>query len=481
MRTRFAPSPTGLLHLGNMRTALFNYLLARGAHGAFLLRIEDTDAMRGHEKYAQALMQDLEWLELRWDEGPERGGPAGPYAQSQRGAIYDKYFAELEASGLAYPCFCTEHELKVERKTQLASGQPPSYSGKCRRLSAEEVEERRARGLAATLRFRVADDRTVEFEDRVRGPQRFASADIGDFVIRRSDGTPAFFFCNAVDDALMGVTLVLRGEDHLTNTPRQLLLLEALKLAAPAYAHIPLVVGADGAPLSKRTGSKSLQELRDAGFLPLAIDNYLARVGHTYNDNRLLPLSDLAAQFDLARVHHSPARFDEAQLLHWQREAVRHKSVNEIWRWMGEDVHRLVPQEKRDPFVASMQGIITFPREAEEWARILFESEVVQVTNRDAREVLEAAPPGFSFKGFLAGMDSIGWNATRFGSEFPLDRTPKSSFPRVRAALTNRMRGPEMWRLLDLLGEHRVRARLNAAETMLGSRTKSERHDDSSR
>lgn len=464
MRTRFAPSPTGLLHLGNMRTALFNYLLARGARGAFLLRIEDTDAMRGHEKYAQALMQDLEWLELRWDEGPERGGPAGPYAQSQRGAIYDKYFAELEASGLAYPCFCTEHELKVERKTQLASGQPPRYSGKCRRLSAEEVEERRARGLAATLRFRVADDRTVEFEDRVRGPQRFASADIGDFVIRRSDGTPAFFFCNAVDDALMGVTLVLRGEDHLTNTPRQLLLLEALKLTAPAYAHIPLVVGADGAPLSKRTGSKSLQELRDAGFLPLAIDNYLARVGHTYNDNRLLPLSDLAAQFDLARVHHSPARFDEAQLLHWQREALRHESTVALWRWMGDEVHKLVPGDKQTDFVDTVRANIVFPGDALRWAQVFF-GEDFALTG-EARELIKEAP-GSYLERYLELVKQHPDDPMLLGRDLPSGPAPGITrgqrFQLLRAALTNSRHGPEFVRLHHLLGTERIIKRLEDA------------------
>ena len=323
LKTRFAPSPTGLLHIGNIRTALYNYLWARHGAGVFLLRIEDTDATRGEERYTDALMADMQWLGLQWDEGPNRGGAHAPYAQSQRGAMYETFAARLVETGLAYPCFCTEHELKLERKTQIAAGQPPRYSGKCRALSPHEVDARRARGTPATLRFHVADGRTVEFDDRVRGPQRFATGDIGDFVIRRSDGTPAFFFCNAVDDALMGVTLVVRGDDHLTNTPRQILLLEALRLRAPDYAHIPLVVGADGAPLSKRTGGRSLAGLRDAGYLPAAINNYLARVGHSYDAEGLLSLEELARRFDLARVHHSPARYDETQLLHWQREAVR--------------------------------------------------------------------------------------------------------------------------------------------------------------
>lgn len=469
LKTRFAPSPTGWLHLGNIRTALFNHLLAKGASGGvFLLRIEDTDAMRGHEQYTRALMQDLEWLGLGWDEGPARGGSAGPYEQSQRGPVYATYFAQLETRGLAYPCFCTEHELKVERKTQLAAGQPPRYSGKCRRLTAAEVAERRSRGLPATLRFRVAEDRSVEFEDRVRGPQRFATSDIGDFVIRRSDGTPAFFFCNAVDDALMGVTLVVRGEDHLTNTPRQLLLLQALGLRAPHYAHIPLVVGSDGAPLSKRTGSKSVQELRDGGFLPAAINNYLARVGHTYEEHHLLPHAELAARFDLARVHHSPARFDETQLLHWQREAIMQLQPADFWKWAGDEVRRLVPAPKHGAFIEAVRGNIMFPHDVQDWARIIFESETIPMSG-EARDLLEAEAESGSFQRFIQAMSAIDWNENRFGKEFPFDLAPKKSFPLIRAALTGRKRGPEMWRLLGLLGEHYVRARLNAAEEMLVS------------
>lgn len=459
-KTRFAPSPTGLLHLGNMRTALFNYLLARGARGAFLLRIEDSDAMRGHEKYAQALTADLEWLQLRWDEGPGRGGSAAPYEQSQRGPLYDKYFAQLEANGLAYPCFCTEQELKVERKTQLASGQPPRYSGRCRRLSASEIEERRGRGVAATLRFRVTEDRTVEFEDRVRGPQRFATSDIGDFVIRRSDGTPAFFFCNAVDDALMGVTLVLRGEDHLSNTPRQLLLLEALKLAAPAYAHIPLVVDADGAPLSKRGGSKSLQELREAGFLPLAINNYLARVGHTYDDNRLLPMAELAAKFDLARVHHSPARFDEAQLLHWQREAVRATSIAELANWMGAEVQALVPFADRDTFVDAVRSNVVFPRDARHWARVIY-SEDLAVSDA-AHQAIAAAGRDF-FAHSVSAVEQLqqpSFEKLAAALGQATGRKGKSLFQPLRSALTGELDGPEMARLLPLIGVDRARRRL---------------------
>lgn len=278
VKTRFAPSPTGLLHLGNVRTALFNALYARHGGGVFLLRIEDTDLERSRGEYILSLMEDMHWLGLDWQEGPEADDTHGPYAQSQRGEIYRRYFDELEEQGLAYPCFCSQRELELSRKTQLASGRPPRYAGTCAHLTAEERQKRLDKGIQPTLRFRVENGAVVQFNDLVRGPQAFPTDDIGDFVIRRAEGSAAFFFSNAIDDALMDVTHVLRGEDHLTNTPRQILLQQALGLATPHYGHISMIVGADGAPLSKRTGSRSVRELREAGYLPLAVVNYLARL-----------------------------------------------------------------------------------------------------------------------------------------------------------------------------------------------------------
>ncbi len=458
-KTRFAPSPTGLLHLGNVRTALFNHLLARRHNGVLLLRLEDTDAMRGHEKYAIALMHDLRWLGLQWDEGPEVGGDAGPYEQSRRGEIYQRYFAVLSDKQLAYPCFCTEHELSIARKTALAAGRPPRYSGKCRALTPEDVRERFAKGIPATLRFRVPESRTITFDDKVRGPQSFATDDIGDFVIRRSDGTPAFFFCNAVDDAEMGVTLVVRGEDHLANTPRQLMLFEALGLLAPEYAHIALVVGADGAPLSKRTGSQSVQEMRETGYLPDALNNYLARLGHSYEENAFMNTQMLGERFDVTRLHRAPARFDAAQLLHWQREAVLHVSADVLWNWMSEDVHRLVPAARRDAFIECVRGNVVFPADAVHWAKNLFADQAV--VTRDARETIQSAGATF----FAQAVDALG----KHGVEFkPLSdalkktsgRSGKALFQPLRAALTGELDGPEMAKVLPLLGVERARQRL---------------------
>lgn len=467
-KTRFAPSPTGRLHLGNVRTALFNYLLARAHHGVFLLRLEDSDAVRGSEKYAQAILDDLRWLGLDWDEGPEVGGAHGPYAQSQRLEIYRAYFEQLQTSGLAYPCFCTEHELAVERKTAIAAGRPPRYSGRCRALSREEVAARFARGMPATLRFRVPEGRVVEFEDRVRGRQTFQTHDIGDFVIRRSDGTPAFFFCNAVDDALMGVTLVLRGEDHLANTPRQILLLEALGLAVPDYAHLPLVVGASGAPLAKRSGSRSLEELRAEGYLPAAILNYLARLGHTYESHALLDLRALAAGFDLARVHRGPARYDEQQLRHWQRAAVMSLPAERLWAWAGEAVQRLVPSDKRDAFIEAIRPNVSFPGEAREWARVLFTDDFT--LTKEAKQLVEHAPRKYFehvLQLFMARPD----DPALFGRDLPLPEGQgrAQAFRLLRAALTNSLHGPEFAQLYGLMSKERIARRLRAAARMVKS------------
>jgi glutamyl-tRNA synthetase len=463
-KTRFAPSPTGLLHLGNIRTALFNYLLARGANATFLLRIEDTDAARGHEKYAEALQQDMGWLGLAWQEGPGVGGPHGPYYQSQRGAEYERYFAALQQQGQAYRCFCSEHELEVARKTQLAAGRPPRYSGRCRSLSAADIQQRLASGKPATLRFHVADGALVTFTDKVRGEQVFRTDDIGDFVIRRSDGSPAFFFCNAIDDALMGVGLVMRGEDHLANTPRQILLLRALGLHVPEYAHISLVVGADGSPLSKRHGSRTVQELRAAGYFPEAIVNYLARLGHTYESNRMMDLDALAAHFDSARLGRAPARFDEVQLQHWQHEALLHLAPAAVWAWMGEAVHAIVPQATRDAFIDAVRANITVPQDALRWARIIFTDDW---TPAQGCAAAVAGAGGEFFRHARAALEQYGTDFKAFSQHIrnATGAKGKALFLPLRAALSGELDGPEMVKLLPLMGVERARERLGRYST----------------
>ncbi len=315
MRVRFAPSPTGQLHVGNARTALFNWLLARGSGGAFILRIEDTDAERSTRESEAAILRDLRWLGLDWDEGPDVGGPHGPYRQSERLHLYESYAKELLAAGAAYHCFCSTAQLDLDRQAALAEGRPTLYAGTCRHVTREQAAERIASGERPAIRFRVPHERDVVFTDAVRGDVRFQTDVIGDPVIVRADGTPAYNFAVVVDDALMEVTHVVRGEDHISNTPRQILLYEALGFAAPVFAHLSLVMGPDHSPLSKRHGATSVAEFRGKGYLPEALVNYLALIGWSPGGgDELLPIDELARRFSLDGVGHSAGVFDEEKL-----------------------------------------------------------------------------------------------------------------------------------------------------------------------
>lgn len=315
MRVRFAPSPTGHLHVGNARTALFNWLLARHHGGTYILRVEDTDRERSTAASEAAIEDDLRWLGLTWDEGVDAGGTVGPYRQSERLPIYAAHTARLLASGHAYRCFCTPEMLEAERQAALASGQPPKYSGRCRAIAPADAEARMAAGERPAVRLRVPAQRTVEFDDAVRGHVSFHTDVIGDPVIVRSDGVPAYNYAVVIDDALMGITHVVRGEDHVSNTPRQILVYEAFGWTPPIFAHLSLVLGPDHAPLSKRHGATSVAEFRAKGYLPEALANYLALIGWSPGDGEeLMRLDDLARRFELAKVGHSAGVFDEAKL-----------------------------------------------------------------------------------------------------------------------------------------------------------------------
>jgi nondiscriminating glutamyl-tRNA synthetase len=315
MRVRFAPSPTGKLHVGNARTALFNWLLARGKGGTFVLRIEDTDAERSTAESEAAILADIRWLGLDWDEGPDAGGPFGPYRQSERGDVYREYTQKLLDTGRAYRCFCSREQLDAERAEALAAGRPARYAGTCRRLSAAEAADRMAAGQKPAIRFLVPDNHEVRFADAVRGDVRFHTDVIGDPVIVRAEGTPAYNFAVVVDDALMGITVVIRGEDHISNTPRQILIYEALGLTPPTFAHLALVMGPDHTPLSKRHGATSVGEFRSKGYLPEALVNYLALIGWSPgHDDELLPIEEMARRFSLDAVGLSAGVFDEEKL-----------------------------------------------------------------------------------------------------------------------------------------------------------------------
>ena len=315
MRLRFAPSPTGQLHVGNARTALFNWLLARGAGGTFILRIEDTDAERSTRESERAILEDLRWMGLTWDEGIDVGGEYGPYRQTERLHVYRAHAVELLSRGAAYRCFCSPEQLEADRQAALREGRAPKYSGRCRDVSRDEARRRIENGEPAVVRFRVPEHRDVVFKDVVRGEVRFNTEVIGDPVLVRSDGVPAYNFAVVVDDALMGITHVIRGEDHISNTPRQLLLYEAFGWTPPAFAHASMVMGPDHSPLSKRHGATSVKEFRDRGYLPEALTNYLALIGWSPGEGEeLLPLDELARRFRLEDVGRSAGVFDEEKL-----------------------------------------------------------------------------------------------------------------------------------------------------------------------
>jgi glutamyl-tRNA synthetase len=457
--TRFAPSPTGELHLGNARTALFNLLLARHSGGRFVVRIEDTDADRSLEAHTEALLADLRWLGIDWDAGPDREDARGPYRQSHRGALYAGYFAALEQRAAVYPCFCTPLELDLARRAQLAAGKPPRYAGTCRELSAAERARREAEGSSRTLRFRVPGGVRVEWIDIVHGPQSFASDDIGDFVVRRADGSAAFFFSNAVDDASMGVTVALRGEDHLTNTPRQLLILATLGLPAPAYGHVALLVGADGAPLSKRHGATSVREYRERGYRPAALLNHLYRLGHSTPLHGLLDLAEMARAFDVTHLGRAPARFDERQLMVWQKNTVHHLSPEAARGWLEGVLPPGLGEPEASAFVSAILSNLVLPADAAPWVDIVFGEPPALEAEGEA--VVRGAGAGYFAAAAAAAATSGNDLAAIAGAaRAATGRKGAELYMPLRVALTGRTHGPELAPLLKAMPAGKARERL---------------------
>jgi glutamyl-tRNA synthetase len=462
--TRFAPSPTGELHLGNARTALFSWLFARHHGGRFVLRIEDTDTERSKEHFTAALMEDLLWMGMKWDLGPsaskdEAARPGEEYRQSRRGAIYARYSATLDALGLTYPCYCTPLELELSRKAQLAAGRPPRYAGTCRDLSPEARVRKSAAGISPTTRFRVPTGQRVEFVDMVHGQQGFATDDIGDFILRRADGSAAFFFSNAIDDAEMGITHVLRGEDHLTNTPRQLLVLSALELRAPTYGHLSLLVGADGSPLSKRHGATSVREFRERGYLPAALANHLFRLGHSSSENGVLAPEAMARAFTVKHLGRAPARFEESQLNVWQRDVAHHMPLEESERWLAAETPGDIDAARRRAFIAAIRPNVLLPKDVAHWRDVVFGASpaldaMALERVRDAgpqffRAAADAARAGGKLKGIVSAVQA----AT--GAKGPALWKP------LRLALTGTTEGPELAPLLEAMPDSAIHERLD--------------------
>ncbi|MCS5708770.1 glutamate--tRNA ligase [Candidatus Berkiella cookevillensis] len=465
IRSRFTPSPTGLMHLGNLRTALFSYLFAKsqqaaGEKSAFLLRIEDTDAARSKDEYTQALINDLHWLGMDWEEGPKAGESTGEYFQSQRGEIYETYYQQLLKQGDAFWCYCTEAELSLQRKAQLQAGAAPRYAGTCRHLTESQIAKKQALGIKPALRFKVADAGEIRFNDLIQGPKLFNCADLGDFIIQKQDGSASFMFCNAVDDALMEVTHVLRGEDHLTNTPRQLIILQALGLKAPHYAHMALILGFDGKPLSKRNGSHSIRELRDGGYLQLAILNYLARLGHNITDNSYLSLDELGKAFALGNINKSAARYDEMQLNNWQKIAVEKADIATQIEWLEKNNVHVQQAEK---LLDVVKGNISFPKDVEFWSQ--------RLNNQDSLEYSQEA------KGYLSKIDTKFWtclkdylktDAISYSALIEALKKEgfngKALFMPLRAIFTGETHGPELQKIFDFLGKDALIQRVELAQ-----------------
>ncbi len=314
-RVRFAPSPTGYLHIGGARTALFNFLFARHEKGKFILRIEDTDEQRSTSEYEEKMLEDMIWLGLKWDEGPSAGGDCGPYRQSQRIEIYREYSEKLVEEGKAYPCYCTDEELVRKRDKMKREGVPPQYDGTCRDLTEEDRKERRKAGLPESIRFIVPAGEEKRINDIARGEVVFPPGMVGDFVILRSNGLPTYNFAAAVDDALMRISHVIRGSEHLSNTLRQVMIYEALGLEMPLFAHIPLILGPDRTKLSKRHGAPNIRDYRERGYPPEAVVNYISFLGwSSHSGKEILSMQELVDEFELERVSDSPSIFDEAKL-----------------------------------------------------------------------------------------------------------------------------------------------------------------------
>ena len=453
IRTRFAPSPTGCLHLGNARTALFNRLAA-GANGEMLLRIEDTDNDRGDDRYMDGIINDLAWLGLKWTGIDAHH----PWRQSMSAAQHSRALDDLLNENAAYPCFCTPEELQAVRESARRAGQPPRYSGRCAALSAAEREKRIADGARPAVRFRMPA-RKIVFQDLIRGECQFDGADIGDFIVRRSDGAFSFFFANAVDDAQQKITHVLRGEDHLSNTPRQIAILHSLRLPAPQYGHLPLMHGENGETLSKRDGALSLDELRKRGFLPDAVCNYLARVGCTIPDESPADANGLAAMFSFAAVGKSPSAFDTKQLLHWQKRAIKNMDSAPHIAWLAAALPAFCGAPEFADFCAAARDNIAIYEDAREWATIVFGDKITMtaaaqnaIRNAGAdfyAAAADAITPQMEWKTFC---DSVSKKTGQKGGKL---------FLPLRAALTGRTDGPAMPPLFRLLGETKAKTRLS--------------------
>jgi len=476
VRVRFAPSPTGFLHLGGARTALFNWAFARKYGGVFVLRIEDTDLARSTEESVQVILESLRWLGLLWDEGPEVGGPYGPYFQSQRLHLYREYAERLLEKGLAYECFCTPEELKERKERVIAQGKSWRYDRRCLHLSAREREAFRREGRKPALRFRIPEG-TTTFVDMLRGDVTFDNSELDDFVILKSDGMPTYNFACVVDDALMRITHVIRGDDHISNTPRQVLLYEAFGFPCPQFAHIPMILGKDRTRLSKRHGSPSVTYYRDMGYLPEAMVNYLARLSWATGEEEkeIFTREEIIERFSLEQVTKHAAIFD-LDKLNWMNgvylRAADPERLAEILIDILKRQGKVTEKDLTPEFFAYCRRVMALMRdriryvaqileEAEYFftehyeydpqavESVLFEEKVPEIlrTSYELLKDLEPFDAQTIEKAIRAEAERRGLKAAQF-------------IHPLRVAVSGKKVGPGLFELLEVLGKERVLARI---------------------
>jgi len=476
VRTRFAPSPTGQLHVGNVRTALFAYLYARKHGGQFILRIEDTDIERSEAVYTQKLMDDLKWLGLMWDEGPDVGGEYGPYAQSERLSIYQQYAEKLIQEGRAYYCYCTPEEIEASKQKMLAEGKPPHYDGRCRHLTRSQREAFEREGRKPAIRF-VAYDESYVLDDVVKGKVEFPRGMVGDFVIIRSNGLPVYNYAVVIDDYLMKITHVLRGDDHLSNTVRQLMIYQALGAQPPVFGHMALVLGPDKQKLSKRHGVTSIDEFRRLGYLPEALLNYLSLLGWSSPDGReILSMAELTTMFDLDRLSSSPAVFDYDKLDWISKHYIIQKPLEDLYEmaipffvetgWVTESDLR---DPAKKPFYMGVLELIRgyCHRLADLKEHLVYFVREDYPIEPEAQPFLRLETTPRVLKAFYDALrneerelDELVFRDMAMSMMKDLGVKGKNFFLPLRIAITGRISGPEIYFILPLIGKDRALARI---------------------
>ncbi len=445
VRVRFAPSPTGHLHVGNAKTALFNHLFARKNGGTFVLRMEDTDVERSDVSYEQSIRDDLRWLGIAWDEGPLR--------QSERLEIYRSYAASLLEKGLAYKCFCAEEELAAARHRLLTAGEPPRYSGKCRNLSGDEIGRLEGEGRAFTVRFR-SDGKPVTFRDGIRGELSFPRGHVDDLIILRRDGTPTYNLAVVVDDMLMGITHVIRGGDHVSNTPKQIALFEALGSRPPLYAHHSLLIGADRKPLSKRHGATRVIDFRGAGIVSCALVNYLCTMGRSVA-TEVMDMDELVRTFSLDSVSASDNIFDMEKLLWFNREYLKHMPLPQLLEEAGIEASRSAK-------VSAVRENASTLNDLREYMEIFESAQLKEGALHHLMKMAASDEMGHRVKQLLDGREGLSFEDLMQGLKQPDDLRKRDFFMILRAFITGRSDGPPLKEVFPLVPVHIITGRIDA-------------------